>query len=150
MWTIADDMIGEADLLGVRASALPVNEREKIRRDLAEKYGRSKAGWPLWDGPSDDPSLQEEAAWRLVADFVGDSACIVLWERRTEEQALQFERGRDLVRVLEGVHRTEFYVTDHITSFLLCFNDHDCLVAAGRAAPWLRTHLVTRDSKPPG
>jgi hypothetical protein len=85
MWTIAEDVEKAARQKGLSASILDQRECEKMRRELMEKYGRS-GHWPLWDGPSDDPAIQSEVAWRLIAEFVGDNPCVILWAPETDRQ----------------------------------------------------------------
>jgi hypothetical protein len=137
MWSIACDMLSEASRLGVPVSLVDEVAADRLRSNLLQKYGRSKMGWPLWDGPSDDVSVQDESAWRWIADFLNDGPCVILWEPGTERKALRFSSGVGLVAVLAECHRTEFYVTDDVTSFMLCFNHHDYLIGAGHACKWL-------------
>lgn len=137
MWTIAADILDEAKRQQIFALSLPRQIAQTIRQDVERKYGGSRREWPLWDQENDDPSIQEENAWELVAEFIGDAPCVILWEPRTESQLIEFLSGQDLVRVLRECHRTEFYITDRDSSYLLCFNHHDFLIGSGRAAPWL-------------
>lgn len=142
MWPVADDMIREAAALGVPVQALTDSLGERIRNEAVEKYGRKGNDWPLWDGPGDDPSFQSEGSWTVLPEFIGDAPCIIFWEPRTERKLLRFERGQDLVRVLEECHRMEFYVVDEVLSYMICYNEHDFLIASGSAAHWLEARLV--------
>jgi hypothetical protein len=137
MWTLAQDVLHAAKDLGVAASALTLEESEALHRGMASRYAGSSERWPLWDGPTEYLAHQDPTAWRLIADFVQDEPCLLLWEPTTERTVIRIERGRELVRVLEEVHRSELYVTDSALSFMLCFNHHDFLIAGGRAASWL-------------
>jgi len=137
MWTLAEDVLNAAKRLGVVASALTPEQSAVVHRDIVQRYGGSKHDWPLWDGPTEYPAIQDPAAWRLIADFVHDEPCLLLWDPSTERRILRIERGQELIRVLDEVHRSEFYVTDPALSFMLCFNHHDFLIAGGRAATWL-------------
>lgn len=51
----------------------------------------------------------------------------------------EFTHRRDIVAVLAECTGFEFYLTDVEATFLLCFNHHDVLIAAGDARPWLLT-----------
>ncbi|HYV44076.1 MAG TPA: hypothetical protein VFA20_04400 [Myxococcaceae bacterium] len=137
MWTLAQDVLNAAKGMGVAASALALEESAVVHRDLAARYGRAAGRWPLWDGRAEYPAIQDAAAWRLIAEFVHDDPCLLLWDPATDRTVIRFERGRDVVQVLGDVHRSEFYVTDPALSLMLCFNHHDFLIAAGRAAKWL-------------
>lgn len=141
MWTIADDMIRESNELGIHVEALGSDVADRVHTELRDTYGRAGKRWPLWDGPNCDPSFQAEEAWQCLSAFLGDAPCLILWEPRTERKVLRFGRGSDLVKVLGECHRTEFYVTDDVLSYMFCFNEHDFLIASGRAAEWLRNHI---------
>jgi hypothetical protein len=138
MWTLAQDVLNAAKRLGVAASALEPQESAALHRSIAARYGGSADRWPLWDGPTDYPAIQDPAAWRLIADFIHDEPCLLFWEPSTELKVIRIERGQELIRILDEVHRSEFYVTDPALSFMLCFNHHNFLIAGGRAAPWLQ------------
>jgi hypothetical protein len=143
MWTIAEDIIREARTLGIPVDAINSDAADRVHTELRDRYGRAGNRWPLWDAPNCDPSFQEEEAWRHLPAFLSNAACLVLWEPRTERKVLRFRCAKDLVKVLEECHRTEFYVTDDL-SYMVCFNEHDFLIASGRAAEWLRSYM-----KPP-
>jgi len=138
MWTLAEDVLNAAGRLGVGASALAPQESDVVHRNIATRYGDSGDGWPLWDGRTEYPAIHDPAAWRLIADFVDDQPCLLLWEPSTERAVVRIERGQDLIRVLDEVHHGELYVTDPALSFMFCFNHHDFLVAGGDAATWLQ------------
>ncbi len=38
----------------------------------------------------------------------------------------------------------EFYLTNTLTDYLLCFNHHDYLIACGRAREWLTAYSARR------
>lgn len=60
MWTVADDMIREANALGISVEVLSADAADRVHTDLRDTYGRAGECWPLWDGPSCDPSFQAE------------------------------------------------------------------------------------------
>lgn len=41
--------------------------------------------------------------------------------------AIKFKSGYDLVKLLDETWGFVFYVTDSMSRYLICFNDHDCL-----------------------
>ncbi len=137
MWTLAEDVLNAAKRLGFAASALAPQESAAVHRDIAARYGGSTDRWPLWDGPTEYPAIQDPAAWRLIADFIQGEPCLLLWDPSTEQTVIRIERGQERIRILDEVQRSEFYVTDPALSFMLCFNHHDFLIAGGRAASWL-------------
>ncbi len=56
----------------------------------------------------------------------------------------ELAHGRDAVAILEECTGFEFYLTNVEAKFLVCFNHHDFLIAAGDAAPWLIALLNRR------
>jgi hypothetical protein len=138
MWTFSGEFMEVSQKLGVSASILDREAGKRVHGEMLAKYGLNKGAWPLWDGPSDNPSLQAVDAWEEMGEFLADSPCLLFWNPTSDRNVLRFEIGRDLVKVLEEAPTNEFYVTDDARSYLLCFNHHQYLIAAGRAAPWLR------------
>lgn len=137
MWKIVDDFAEEAVKQSLEFEILVPDEAERFHQGLLAKFGRSKAGWPLWDGPSEFASVQDELAWRWMGDWIKDESCVLLWDPASERRALRFAKGRSLVSLLEEMYGTEFYVTDNNITYMMCFDHHDYLVAAGRAKAWL-------------
>ena len=140
MWKIVEDFAEEAVKQGLEFEIMGPLEAERFHHGLLAKFGKSKAGWPLWDGPSDFASVQDELAWRWIGDWIKNEVCVLLWDPASERRALRFAKGRGLISLLECVYGTEFYVTDESMSYMICFNHHDYLIAAGRATEWLKQH----------
>jgi hypothetical protein len=94
MWTLAEDVLNAAKRLGVAASALARQEGAAVHRSIAARYGGSTDRWPLWDGSTEYPAIQDPAAWRLIADFIQGEPCLLLWDPSTEQTVIRIERGQ--------------------------------------------------------
>jgi hypothetical protein len=140
MLKAVDDFAEEAVKQGLEFEVLVPVEARRFHQGLLAKFGRSMRGWPLWDGPNDFASVQDELAWRWIGDWIENESCVLLWDPANERRALRFAKGRGVVSLLEEVYGTEFYVTDEDMTYMICFNHHDCLISAGRARSWLQQH----------
>jgi hypothetical protein len=141
MLKFIDDFAEEAVKQGLEFDILTPIEAKRFHQGLLARFGSSKAGgWPLWDGPSDFASVQDDLAWRWIGDWIENESCVLLWDPAYERRALRLAKGRSLTGLLEEMYGTEFYVTDESISYMICFNHHDYLIAAGRAKSWLEQH----------
>ncbi len=105
---------------------------------LAAKFGVAGAR-PLWERLRDSVSLHDADGWRLVSEYVRGAAVLVIEGSDGDALGYRFKESRELTRVLEESSGYVFYVTDAEATYLLCFNDHDYLIAAGAARAWLST-----------
>jgi hypothetical protein len=92
---------------------------------------------PIWEDLREDASIQEPEAWRCIGEFCAGRACILAFDPHDEAVAFEFGDAAQIPAVIDECFRFEFYVTDERYSFLLCFNHHDFLIAAGAAGSWL-------------
>ncbi len=61
----------------------------------------------------------------------------------------EFEDGSKLVPVLGDSYWSEFYLTDRVADYLICYSDHDILYATGTASDWLKDRLSREGRKGP-
>ncbi len=54
-----------------------------------------------------------------------------------ESRAFAFECGRDIASVLAECFGFVVYIVGSDLEYLLCFNNHDYVIAAGAAKSWL-------------
>lgn len=45
--------------------------------------------------------------------------------------------GKALTSILSETIGFPFYVTSKDAQYMLCFDDHDCLIATGKAVEWI-------------
>lgn len=143
MW-IADEVVGTACSLNCLARRMGADEVSRIYSEMWNRFTLVKgASSPLWENVVGHVSVQDGESWRWIADYVGDGSLIMFIDDFFEKvTGVSFESGGKVVQVLEECIPFVFYLTNESLDFLLCFNDHDFLIAAGDACEWLRDRLV--------
>jgi len=82
-------------------------------------------------------SIRDEDSWMWMTDFPTEEPCILIFEYQYEKKGIEFQRMEDLVNVIGESFNFVFYITSRKIDYLLTQNDHDYLIAAGRAKSWL-------------
>lgn len=77
-------------------------------------------------------------AWTWLAEFVDDGPVLLLLQKDLDPVCLLVPRGRDIGRLLAETFHFVFYITRDDLSFLLAYDDHDCLIGCGSAVEWIR------------
>ena len=137
MWKIAKQVREAAIKLQVPVAALSQEEASTIRERVLERYTESDRRGALWERLRDVVSVQNADAWKWLGDYAGDDAGVLFFNAEDESEIFEFEHRRDIVSALTECTGFEFYVTNRESSFVLCFNHHDFLIAAGDARTWL-------------
>jgi hypothetical protein len=134
---IANEVLESARKTGSRVSESPADSQEILAR-LAWRFSRGQAGVPLWETLSESVGVHDPEAWRWPARFAASQSSLLAFNPDQEEKAFAFADGAELETVLGECSGFEFYVTNSSFDYVLCFNHHDVLVAAGTALEWLR------------
>ena len=124
---------------GVSFQELDRAETDQLRLKIVARFSNGKDEWPIWESMG-AVGVQDDEAWRWIADFTRDSVLLV-FNKQDERQAVRFETAVDLVRALAEAPWMEFYICDPSITYLLCYNDHHYLIAAGTAKAWLRERV---------
>ena len=151
---IRDQLNAAAKLTNSKVTELPLSECNDVRARVLRKFiserdmppagfstRRRQDTWPLWESLQDMVSVQNAEAWRWVSDFVGHTSTIMFFNEDETQSMFRFVDGSQVVAVLGECYPFEFYLTNDATAYLLCFNHHDFLIAAGTAALWLEQQL---------
>lgn len=88
--------------------------------------------------------MHDPDGWRRISEYVTGVAILLIEGSDDDHLGFRFEDRTELTRVLEESSNFVFYVTDPAGSYLLAFNDHDYLIAAGTARAWLSALTLTR------
>ncbi|QRK07781.1 hypothetical protein JQX13_48705 [Archangium violaceum] len=86
-------------------------------------------------------SIRNPDAWQWISSVPRSGRVILFFEEHEEPAGFAFNSGTDVVSALAESTGFEFYLTDDAISFLITFNHHDYLSAAGDAAGWLNDLL---------
>jgi hypothetical protein len=138
MSALAEEIIRAIKAVAANANVSTTQTSQSVIEALTVRYGngRGQEGH-LWEQLQNDVSVRNPDAWRWIASFVDGHRAILVFDPEVEPSAFEFEHGNEIVSVLAECSGFEFYVTDAERTYLLCFNHHDYLIAAGRAASWL-------------
>lgn len=103
-----------------------------VRRRFAEDSSHD----PLWERLVDAVQVQDENGWKRLNEFPL-RRILLFFDSQEENSAFIFESTSILVDVIAECPGFEFYVTNEICSFVVCFNHHNCLIGCGEAKDWL-------------
>jgi hypothetical protein len=106
---------------------------ENIEKLFGMNLMLSEAAWSDEDAALGkfDPN-----GYRAIAEYVGQRRCILIV--RNAESAWAVYSGSDLLKIISGSVGFEFYVCDEEVKYLICYNDHDYIIAWGYAREWVR------------
>jgi hypothetical protein len=136
MWDIRRQILTAAAQQGIAVVELTEDQREGLLSSIRTRFTTRMQIGSMWEGMRDAYGVQDADSWQWVGEFVADRTSILLFEEF--QCAFQVSSGTDLVYLIGQTFNVEFYVTDLSVSFVLCYNHHDCLLAVGDAAEWLR------------
>ena len=138
MGRVANEIIRAAAHLGFEVERLTPLEVKQLWSTVESKYGYPSAQSFPWDSfHHERASVRDEQAWRKVGKYVGDRECVLLTCPNDEYTGFRLQSGSQLHRILEETFGFEFFLSDHETTFVLCCNHHDYLIASGEARAWL-------------
>ena len=139
MWYIQQQILAAATEHEIIVSPLEAWQVVEIRQSLLHLYSPLLDEWPkwIWEHLQFTSTVRDENGWRWLGEFAGEHAAIMLFDPRDEVGMVEFSRGIDIARVLGECSGFEFYLTSRNYDYLLCFNHHDCVIAAGSAKTWL-------------
>jgi hypothetical protein len=127
---------------GARASALSEHETAHCLTAVDRRFAHRHSGSALWDRLIDSVGYQDVNGWRMLSEYRPDDPCTLFVPPHLESTAFLFECSRDVSPVLRECSGFVVYVAASSPDSLLCFNDHDFIIAAGDAKGWLSTRYA--------
>lgn len=121
----------------IENSVLSARGYQALYQTVLDKFALGVDKFPLWENLNDSESLQEKDGWLLIADFVGNEEVMLFLDRRSEKFAITLNGSKDLNKLLNNTFHFVFYITNINVDYLLCFNEHDFIIASGKAKLWL-------------
>jgi hypothetical protein len=125
----------EFDILN---KVLSTQHYQALYQAVLDKFALGVDKFPLWENLNDSESLKEKDGWLLISDFVGNEEVVLFLDNRTEKFAITLNGSKDLNKLLSNTFHFVFYITNINVDYLLCFNEHDFIIASGKAKLWLR------------
>jgi hypothetical protein len=90
--------------------------------------------YPLWKYLKNKQSVYRPDGWSLIDRYYTNEEVVLFLEpKATSYDFFVFKNMQAVKEVLEHSFGFVFYLTDFKGDFLLCFNDHDYLIACGDA-----------------
>lgn len=143
------DEIHEAfALANVPVLELEPTTAEDVRVRLAKHL-------PSLLNPPEANAVRHNEAWQWMGEYVGDSKAILWFSEHLSQAMFEIAGGENVVKVLGESTWDPMLITDYEGSYLLEYNDHNHLIAYGKAMVWLEQEAakrgvpLLRDRKPP-
>ena len=74
----------------------------------------------------------------MLTEYVGDEEVLLFVNPEDSQIMWKFDNGTDLESLLSESSGFPFCITSEKANYILCFEDHDCLVGVGEAASWVK------------
>jgi hypothetical protein len=139
--SLASDFIRAVVDAGGRAELLKPEDTQSLVSALRAKFsrleGRDEERGQLWDHVEWEFSRHDPSGWKGASSLIKSPGAelIVLIEDYAGMTGVRLGSPLSLERALAEMVGFVFYLTDDAAAYLVCFNDHDVLLAVGAAAP---------------
>lgn len=136
---LAEEIENAAFELGILISKLPMEEVLEIRQKLAKKFSTEpEFPWRLsYQNLKDFQSIHNPKGWSFIQAYVGEEEIILFVNPNEEQDMWLIPSGSALTSILAETVGFPFYVTSRTTEYMFSFDDHDCLIANGKARDWI-------------
>ena len=140
MGYLAEEIENAALELGISFFKIDKNSSLKIKEKLACKFTNEKKSPQnlSWQNLKDFKSVHNVNGWKLIKNYVQKKKPILFVSPLEEEEMWRFNNGEDLVQVINNCIGFPFCVTSDEANYIICFDDHDCLIGVGSALEWLK------------
>ncbi len=126
----AEQIQEAATKLGVQVQLLTKREIDLIREQLGERYTRSKTRIDPYD-LEESNSFHDPSAWTWLTDILSDEPVIIFFYPRDDAEGYRIPSGKLVTPLLRNCTGFPFFLTDPQLSFVICFEEHDCLLVIG-------------------
>jgi hypothetical protein len=132
---------------GVDARMIEGQAVRDILDRLLEKYGadtRFEFGHANLK-PGEYAAVQHPDSWIWVDEFMTDEPVLFFYESSLsgDDAIFWLPSGHDVTKILNDCVEFQYYVTNEPMEYMICHNDHDYIIGAGRAKAWIES-LVPR------
>ena len=132
---ICEDLLKTAQENGLQLTLLPKEQSIKIKNNVKNKYLKIDNGSFIWENLRKSVVVSDINGWAKLANYVKQNSCIMFFDENDE--AISIKNGDELYTLIYEMYGFEFYITNNMTDYLLCFNHHDCIIGCGEASEWL-------------
>jgi hypothetical protein len=127
---------------GYNLSEFSPEDSNKIRKDLETKFCRDSEQFGLWERIVSPFAVCQKHSWEWLEEFLLQKNFLFFYEENRDSIIYQFSKTNLLSEFLNEIPIQVFYVSNASLDYLICYNDHDYLIAAGTAEPWLRNKAI--------
>lgn len=138
MANISAELLEAAGKLGFAVNRMPDVDADALRRKIAARYSLDPRYLLSYQHVVDTESIHDPAAWSWLSRFLGSSEVLLLFAPDDDREVLTIPSGSMVVPLLKETTGFVFYLTPPDVSYLICFDDHDCLTGLGSATDWVR------------
>ena len=132
---ICEDLLKTAQENGLQLTLLPKEQSIKIKNNVKNKYLKIDNGSFIWENLRKSVVVSDTNGWAKLANYVKLNSCIMFFDENDEP--ISIKNGDELYTLIYEMYGFEFYITNNMTDYLLCFNHHDCIIGCGEASEWL-------------
>jgi len=135
---ISEDILKVSRKLGIQASLLSPEESDAIRDKVARRFGLDKADLQTCTSSMTEYKvICNDDAWRWIGDFLRGWTAFLLVGEGALTETWRVAPGERVVELLGETFGFVFFVTNDNADYLLCYDDHNCLIGFGSAASWI-------------
>lgn len=88
----------------------------------------------LWEGMKSTYSVHDSDAWKKVQSFFNSEPIYFFFDESSDGIILSLQNSDNITTILGESTGFVFYITDLSCTSLVCFNDHDVLLAIVKSA----------------
>ena len=125
--------------LKIPATVIDEKRSSKLKQELAQKYSVNKQRSRIlsWQNLENTESYHNSDGWKMLKEYVGNGEVLLFVNPEDEQTMWKFNNGADLESLLSESTSFPFCITSEKANYILCFEEHDCLVGVGEAASWV-------------
>jgi hypothetical protein len=114
-------------------------EANKFTTEIVKKFCiTSQYKFPLWENLKDKWSINNPDGWKFIVDYPTMENVYLFLEPLDNKVVYILPDMVSVKQIIAESFGFVFYLTNANNSYLICFNDHDYLIAAGDALNWLK------------
>jgi hypothetical protein len=125
---------------------LPPEEAEKLYKDLAALYSPDPRRLGI-EWLRDAEGLHDPEAVYQLSEFLGTREVLMLFGHSDGGEVLVIPSGEMVVPIVREAPYLMFAVTTRSHEFLLTWDDHQCLLGVGTAAPWVAKLRIAKEAR---
>ena len=140
VWDIRGEILRASQQVGAAILELQSEAAEGIRTEVIKRFTDDYIPQSLiWNHLRDYSFVicNDPHSWLVVSNFIKNTKVLVLFNDVDDKTVFEFTDGADIVPTLQECFGFEYYLTNYELDYLICFNHHDVLIAAGTACSWL-------------